>query len=358
LFDAPTVSDTLAAVLRADPDWSALPAGLPSNIRTMLLRCLERDPKRRLRDIWAARIDLEQPATKEQTAPEAVPAPRRSLLVAWVLAAVMTVVAAAVTVIHVRASPPAATLTQFEVFPPEKAGFIGWISVSPDGRNLGFTATGADDEPHVWVRPIGSLQARVLPGTVGPLTFFWSPDSHYLVLKSAGKLKKIDVLGGPPQTLCDVVGSLRGGPWNADEVIVFGDNRAILRVSAAGGAASPVTKLEQGRDESTHRDPIFLPDGRHFLYLRHSRRAENSGIYVGSIGVKPEQQSLKRIQAADSSFGYAPPRANAASTVYRYDATRDGKKFLMVNARVEPSLPLTGAQIEFPRTTVDRDDRQ
>jgi Tol biopolymer transport system component len=308
LFDAPTVSDTLAAVLRADLDWSALPAALPSNIRTMLRRCLDRDPKRRLRDIGDARIELEQPAT-EETAPAAVPVPRRSLIVSWILAAVMTVVAAAVTAIHVRESPPAVPLTRFDVFPPEKGGFSAWIGVSPDGRYLGFTASGADGIPRVWVRPIDSLQARMLPGTDGTVTFFWSPDSRYVVFQSAGKLKKIDVSGGPPQTLCDGVGLLLGGSWNADGVIVFGSNNGpILRVSAAGGAASPVTKLEQGRDEGNHTDPTFLPDGRHFLYLRRSVRTENSGIYVGSIDVRPEQQSLKRIQAADFSFGYAPPR--------------------------------------------------
>jgi serine/threonine protein kinase/Tol biopolymer transport system component len=309
LFDAATVSDSLAAVLRADLDWSALPAGLPTNIRTMLRRCLERDPKRRLRDIWAARIELEQPAT-EETAPVAVAAPRRSPLVSWILAAVMTVVAAAVTAIHLRESPPAAApLMRFDVFPPEKGRFNTWIGVSPDGRNLGFTATGADGVPRVWVRPIDSLQARVLPGTDGTATFFWSPDSRFVVFQSAGKLKKIDVSGGPPQTLCDGVGLLLGGSWNTDGVILFGGNTGpILRVSAASGAASPVTKLEQGRDETIHTDPIFLPDGRHFLYLRRSGRAENAGIYVGSIDVKPEQQSLKRIQAADFSFGYAPPR--------------------------------------------------
>jgi hypothetical protein len=209
LFDTPTVSDTLAAVLRADLDWSALPAGLPSNIRTMLRRCLERNPKRRLRDIGDARVEPEQPAT-EQTAPATVVAPRRSPLVSWILAAVMTVVAAAVTVFLVRESPPAAPLTQFDVFPPEKGRFYTWIGVSPDGRNLGFQATGADGVPRVWVRPIDSLQARLLPGTDETLTFFWSPDSRYVVFQSAGKLKKIDVLGGPPQKLCDGAGGTVG----------------------------------------------------------------------------------------------------------------------------------------------------
>jgi Tol biopolymer transport system component len=250
---------------------------------------------------------LEQPT--EQASAAAVTAPRRSLFVAWILAGAMAAAAAAVTLIHVRESPPEAPLTRFDVFPPDKGGFNAWIGISPDGRNLGFTATGADGVPRVWVRPIDSLEARLLPGTDGTVTFFWSPDSRYVVFQSAGKLKKIDVLGGPPQTLCDGVGVLLGGSWNADGVIVFGGNNGpILRVSAGGGAASPVTKVEPGRDEGNHTDPIFLPDGRHFLYLRRSGQAENSGIYVGSIDAKPEQQSLKRIQAADFSFGYAPPR--------------------------------------------------
>jgi hypothetical protein len=147
-------------------------------------------------------------------------------------------------------------------------------------------------EPGIGTQSTARGLRRVLPGTDETLTFFWSPDSRYVVFESAGKLKKIDVSGGLPQTLCDGVGLLLGGSWNADGVIVFGgsNNGPILRVSAAGGATSPVTKVEQGRDEVRHTDPIFLPDGRHFLYLRRSGRAENTGIYVGSIDVKPEQQ--------------------------------------------------------------------
>jgi hypothetical protein len=158
------------------------------------------------------------------------------------------------------------------------------------------------------VRPIDSLQARVLPGTDRTLTFFWSPDSRYLVFQSAGKLKKIDVLGG---TSTDTV---RRGDTGG-RIVERGRRDRLWRQQWAdparvGGWRRHVAgaKLEQGRDEGNHTDPIFLPDGRHFLYLRRSGRAENAGIYVGSIDVKPEQQSLKRIQAADFSFGYAPSR--------------------------------------------------
>jgi Tol biopolymer transport system component len=309
LFDAPTVSDSLAAVLRADLDWSALPAGLPANVRSMLRRCLERDPKRRLRDIGDTRIELEQPVDQAATA---APARRRSPLVAWGLAGVMTIAAAAIGVMHFREAPEAARLVRFDVLPPDKGGFNSWIALSPDGRYLGFTGTGADGLGRVWVRALDSTQARALPGTEGTVTFFWSADSRYVVFQALNKIKKIDVSGGSPQTLCDTAGVMLGGTWNADGVILFGGNNGgIMRVSSAGGVAAPVTRVDQTRDEGNHTDPIFLLDGRHFLYVRRSGHSEEAGVYAGLIDVKPEQQSLKRILASDFSIGYAPPRASS-----------------------------------------------
>ena len=323
LFDAPTISDSLAAVLRAELDWSALPAELPSNVRAMLRRCLERDPKKRLRDIGDARLELEQPVVERPAV--AVAAPRRSSLVAWILAGAMAIAVAAVSAIDFRESPAAAPMTRFEVFPPEKGGFNAWLALSPDGRNLGFTAISADGVTRVWVRPLDSLQSRMLPGTEGTISFFWSPDSRYVVFQSVGKLKKIAISGGVPETLYDGVGVLLGGSWNADGVILFGGNNGpIARVPAAGGTPSPVTRVDHTRDEGNHTDPIFLPDGRHFLYLRRSGRAENAGIYVGSIDVKPEQQSLKRVKAADFSFGHAAARGIDGATAVSARRDADG----------------------------------
>jgi Tol biopolymer transport system component len=311
LFDAPTVSDSLAAVLRAELDWSALPAGLAASVRVMLRRCLERDPKRRLRDIGDAQLELEQPVEERTSATPATAGPRRAVVAAWAVAGVMTIAAAAIGVTHFRESTAAAPLMRFDIFPPDKAGFNAWLSLSPDGRYLGFTGTGGDGVGRVWVRALDSQQARPLNGTEGSVTFFWSPDSRHLVFQSLGKLKKIDIAGGPPQTLCDAPGVTLGGSWNADGVILFGGNNAgIMRVSSAGGTPSPVTRVDYKRDEGNHTDPVFLPDGRHFLYLRRTGRPEDTGVYAGSIDVKPEEQSLKRIQATDFSPGYAPPLAD------------------------------------------------
>ena len=309
LFDAPTISDSLAAVLRAELDWSVLPAELPENVRTMLRRCLERDPKKRLRDIGDARLELEQPVAQ----PAVMPAARtRTALVAWIVAGAMAVAAAAITTIHFREAPPEVPLMRFDILAEKSGGFAAWLSLSPDGKQLAFTASGGDGTSRVWLRPLDGLQARPLAGTDGTVTFFWSPDSRYLVFQNVGKLKKIDISGGPPQTLCEDVGVLLGGSWNQEGVILFGSNSgAIMRVPAAGGTPSPVTVVDQKREETNHTDPVFLADGKHFLYMRRSARAEESGIYAGSIDVKPEQQSRKRIQATEFSPRYAPPHAGS-----------------------------------------------
>jgi len=308
LFQAPTISDTLAAVLRADPDWSALPSGLPSNIRTMLRRCLERDPRRRLRDIGDARLELEQPAG-EQPAAVAVPPAPRFRLIPWIMVAVLAVAAAALAAIHFREAPAPAPQVRFGVPAPDKGTFGVWLGLSPNGRFLGFTGTGPDGVERVWIRSLDSLEVRPLPGTETTTTFFWSPDSRFVVFQSAGKLKKIDVSGGPPQTLCDAPGVMLGGTWNSDGVILFGSNSApILRVSSTGGVATPVTGIDPSRAEGSHSDPVFLPDGRHFLYFRRSSHPELAGIFAGSLDVQPGRQNIQRIQAAEFRFGYAPPR--------------------------------------------------
>src|SRR5262249_55895776 len=147
----------------------------------------------------------------------------------------------------------------------------------------------------VWIRSLDSLEVKELPGTeilaLSPPPF-WSFDSRFLAFGNEGKLKKIDISGGPPQIIGDLIGTLFavGGAWNRDGVILTGsDTGPLTRASAAGGPITPITALAPG--DTGHRWPQFLPDGRHFLYHRTARMAENTGIFVGSIDVKPDQQS-------------------------------------------------------------------
>jgi Tol biopolymer transport system component len=164
--------------------------------------------------------------------------------------------------------------------------------LSPDGRQLAFLAPGPDGRNLVWIRALDSLEVHPLRGTeniVVPIV--WSPDSRFIAFQTGDKLKKVDIVGGPPQEVCDVFATVLGGAWNRDGTIIFGTiGNGIMQVPAAGGVPALLTTRE-GRNE-VHTFPSFLPDGRHFIYLR---APENPGIYLGSLDVKPEQQSSSRI---------------------------------------------------------------
>ena len=141
------------------------------------------------------------------------------------------------------------------------------------------------------------------------LSVFWSPDSRFIGFADAGKLKKVAVSGGAPQTLCDVPSTFSGGAWSRGGVIIFGyASRGLMRVSESGGAASPVTVLDPSR-EGLHSAPAFLPDGRHFVY-RRSSDTEHSGLYLGSLDAPLEQQGSKRLVALE------PDRNLTTKTVY------------------------------------------
>jgi Tol biopolymer transport system component len=188
------------------------------------------------------------------------------------------------------------------VLPPDKTTF-GPAVVSPDGRRLAFMGW-SEGRARLWVQSLDSLAAQPLSGTDDASFPFWSADGRFLGFFAGGKLKKIDAGGGPPQTLCDAPQG-RGGTWNQDGVIVFAPdtNLPLHRVAAAGGASAPLGKLDESRQETTHRWPWFLPDGRHFLYLARSSSSENSAIYAGSL----DGEAPKLLVNAESSIAYAPP---------------------------------------------------
>ena len=213
------------------------------------------------------------------------------------------------------------------------------MNLSPDGRRLAFLVDGPDESRRqLWLRSLDSVESRPLAGTEGAVTgSLWSPDSRFVGFVAQGKLKKVAVAGGPPQTICDIPagGAWRGGAWSRDGEILFGVvGSGLWRVADSGGAPAPVTRLSSM--EAFHSQPHFLPDGRHFLYFRFGPLGENNGIYLGSLDVKPEQQGGQRLAVGDTGAVYVP--AGEGSTMGHLLFARDGS--LMAQAfdarRMEP----------------------
>ena len=307
VFAGEDVTETLAFVMTKEPALDALPASTPPAIRNLLRRCLERNLKRRLQHIGEARIIIED--TLSGAAPaEAVAAQQRkgllgSTRVAWSAAAVAIFIAALGwgAFAYFRPAPEPPQAVRFFVSPPDgrdlpqptSAAVIAAapVAVSPDGRRLAFVALG-NGGSQIWVRSLDALTAQPLAGTEGAHSPFWSPDSRSLGFSTDGKLKKIDVSGGPPITLCDM--DAHGGTWSRDGVIVFNPSATspeLQKVSAAGGSPTAASALGEG--ETNHRQPFFLPDGRHFLYTAIPGRS----IYLASL----DSAERKLLFNADSS---------------------------------------------------------
>jgi len=320
-FTGETVSDTLAAVIKEEPNWAQLPAATPARVRVLLQRCLRKDPKQRLRDIGDARISLDEvlSGAPEPSSGVAPPTALSRRALPWALFAAAVVALATLAFIRFLEKPFAAEPVRFQIPLPEKAllGHAGAFAVSPDGRHLAFFAAQPDGVPRLWIRSLDSPEARPLPGSESlnnPPPFFWSPDSRYIAFNSGPQLKKIAVSGGPSQTLCDTPRNAIGGSWNKDGVIIFGQTGAgIMQVSASGGSSSALTNLDSSRGEIEHTQPSFLPDGRHFLYLLRSTQPENDGVYVGSLEVKPEEQDSKRFFATAIEPVYVPPSSRQSA---------------------------------------------
>jgi eukaryotic-like serine/threonine-protein kinase len=243
------------------------------------------------------------------------------------LAVAMLFVSMRLTRRHSSGSPAVTPTVRFRVPIPETLHLSrsGGFSLSPDGTTLAYLAAGDDGVLRVWIQSLSSLEPRFLSGTEvlgGDPPPFWSPDSKFVAFYSGEKLKKTDLKGNPPQTICSVPGILVGASWNREGVIVFGRNTGgLMRVSANGGDAVPLTTRDATRRERVHGGPTFLPDGRHFLYSRFSSVPENNGLYVGSLDAKPEQQGLTQVLATPFGVQFvASPSGNGKLLFLRESA--------------------------------------
>jgi Tol biopolymer transport system component len=338
LFAGEDVTETLASVVKDQPDFSQVPA----KFRRLLERCLEKNPKKRLRDIGDAEMLLE--SAHEVTSKAAIPPPWMSAKVAWGIAAVFLVLAASLAFLQLRQKPPAgAAPVRFEFTSPGN-GLVSFLAMSPDGTKLALIVQGADGQPAAWIRSLDSVEMRKLAGTEGAASLAWSPNSQDLVFGRGGKLNKIDMTGGTPEAICNYSGALYGLAWNQQDVILFSTGPAISRVSASGGEVVPLTQLDPKRKDLGVGGPIFLSDGRHFIYLVVAT-PEHTGLYLGSIDEKPAQQDSQRLTESDSLPLYVPASGNAQSSLLflRGDT-------LMARPFDERKLQFTGAAVRVADT--------
>ena len=303
-FEGKTRASLLGAILKDEPPRvSTLQPVAPANLDRVVSTCLAKDPDDRYQSARDLLRDLQWIASGADSAggmPAAavLPSSRAPWLVTGALA-IALLAAAVVVVRHARETPAAADPIQFTIPVPENAqlggpvgngsGVAAQVSISPDGRHVVFVAT--QNTFTLWIRSLGEVTPRSIAGTEGAAFPFWSPDSRFIGFFADGKLRKVQMSGGPPTILCEAL-SGRGGTWNENNVIVFdpAPTGALLQVSAAGGVPAPVTTLDMSYGETNHRFPHFLPDGRHFFYT----------AVTGASGSAPKP-SLIKIGALDSS---------------------------------------------------------
>jgi Tol biopolymer transport system component len=301
LFAGEEISDTLASVLRTDPNWSALPADTPASIRRLLRRCLEKDRKERLPDIVGARLDIKDAhAEPKGLLPPVAPAPSRTReRLAWGAACLFLTLGGVLGVSYFRkpADPPELRTDIITPATPDPMSF----AISPDARQVVFVASG-DGPTRLWLRWLDATTAQPLPGTEGAAYPFWSPNSRSVGFVANNKLKRLDLGAGLPQPLADVTTLGRGGTWSSDGVILFSRNgtSGLYRVPASGGETVVATKL--GASQINNTFPQFLPGGRQFIFYARGQ-ADAQGIYLGSL----DTAETKRLVATTSAGAYAPP---------------------------------------------------
>ena len=291
-FEAEDVSDTLAAILRGQPDWNAFPRDVPAHVRTIVARCLEKDRRARVPDIAVVRFLLDSPPIGGEERADARRS--RSLALAAMLAAALAVglglglVRARLT--RESSSPGALTLS---ILHPPGTGLASEVrALSPDGRMLAVVRRSSPDAPsQILLRRMDGLDWKPISGTEGASTIFWSLDSRQLGFHAQPerRLKRVDVVGGVPQTICSAgVGPPIGGAtWSADGTIVFVESRdnpgsAVRKVSASGGEPV-VVELAAVPGEISRLWPSFLPDGHHFLYLSLAAEGKANEVRVASV---------------------------------------------------------------------------
>jgi serine/threonine protein kinase len=307
-FRGASAIEVMNAILKEEPpELGETNTKISPQIEKLVRRCLEKQPERRFQTAYDLGFALESLSTSSGARLETPSASPSRLFgqarLAWIVAALFLLVATgAIWAYFARQPASDARVFKTSILPPEKSSF-SHLAVSPDGNWLAFTAA-TGGKVQLWVRALASSEAKPFEGTEGASYPFWSPDSRFIGFFAGGKLKKVEVSGGLPATLCDV-GIGTGGTWNREGDILFSALgwRGISRVPATGGAPTTVLQADFKRQETDIHDPSFLPDGRHFLcFVMSSGAKEVRGIYVASL----DGSVRRRLLGDDSNALYAP----------------------------------------------------
>jgi Tol biopolymer transport system component len=302
-FEGKTKTSLIAAIVSGEPKpISSLQPLTPPALEHVIRKCLakERD------DRWQSASDI---AEELRWIGEERPAAQLRRSAVWPIVGVAAVVALVLGALigswSVTRNRPPAPLTYTEIDAPEGTTFAfdaATAVISPDGKTIAIVVKGKDGGAALWLRPLDSPGAHMLRGTDNPTFPFWSPDSKYLGFFADGKLKRIEINSGLPETLAEA-GTARGGSWSANGTILFSPTPAnpIYAIRADGGEPRQLTELDIKRGDTSHRFPVFLPDRRHFLFFLQG--ASESNVLVGSI----DSRETRLLTSAQAAAAFAPP---------------------------------------------------
>jgi hypothetical protein len=336
-FPGTDTTETVAAILRDEPEWPRLPAETPDSIRRVLRRCLVKNRKRRLADIRDARLDIDDAQSEKPGGSVVAPDRHRwRERMAWGGAVALAAFVAAAAMLRGRSEPiPVRPEMRVEISTPPTPDLVS-LAISPDGEKLAFVAS-SSGRPQLWLRALTSGVARPLRGTDGASYPFWSPDSRSVGFFANEKLFVVDADGGAPKPLVTAaVGS--GGTWNRDGVILFVPvpDAPVMRVSADGSGAASLPG-HQNSPQPGQRFPQFLPNGRRFIYYV----AESRGVFLGEI----DKAERRHLFDADAAAVFVPP----GDVLFVRDGTLFSQRFDVQN------LAVTGAPTPVAEgITVDR----
>ena len=305
-FAAESEADLVAAILEGEPPPIATRQPLtPPTLAQLVATCLAKD----LQDRWQTSHDLVRALQwiRDDRARPAASTPTTGVVsrrvVAWVGVAAAVLVGGLAIAAWKRpiVNPRRVTFPVFATAGTQFPRGTAELAVAPDGSGLVFVAIASTGTQQLWLRRFDAADNHLLAGTDGAAGPFWSPDARWIAFVARGKLWKIAPTGGQPQVVCDAQ-SYTHGTWNHDGTILFsGYSPSISRVSENGGMVSPATVLDRSRGDVAHSFPVFLPDGRRFVYLAVGRGDGVSELFQGSL----DSTETRRVAASEANVGVA-----------------------------------------------------